>query len=145
GEASWTPVQDTRAEGELDPAVPHAPDVRRHEVRQVRARRGGYRENQIVRALRVPVNGAREPLVEEAVVRTHVPALRRLPFDVRIDGARSGRAYEPGTELYLGLGIARLKRDVLKVVRERLVAGLSPRGSELEIRNRRDAAHERLA
>src|SRR5207247_9916178 len=110
-------------------------------VRAVRVRRG---TDEAVGARRAPVGRPAGSPAGQAVVRAHVRRAGGLPLDVGIHGGGACRAHELVAKLALRLRVARLERDVLQIVSERLVTGLAIRRAELQVREPQEALEEPL-
>src|SRR3989442_3644335 len=82
------PLEHAGVQAELETPVPHAADVGRDEVPEVRAGGDGNVEDQISRVLGIPVDRAAAPLVAEADIDADVVRPGLLPVDERLDGAR---------------------------------------------------------
>src|SRR4029079_11637748 len=100
-EATAPAIDDPGVERELHPRILHAADVGREEVREIASGGDRYGENEIARALVVPVDGAADSLIMDAPVEAHVVGLCLFPLDVRIDRGRTDGAHERIAELHL--------------------------------------------
>src|SRR3989442_7254933 len=138
------PLEHAGVQAERESRVPHAADVGRDEVPEVRAGGEGNVEDQISRVLGIPVDRAAAPLVAEADIDADVVRAGLLPVDELVDGAGADRGDELVAELHLRLTVAVRIGRVLQVVPERLVAGPGPGAAQLQLRERAEPLHEGL-
>src|SRR2546427_132812 len=136
------PLEHAGVQAELETPVPHAADVGRDKVPEVRAGGDGNVEDQISGFFVIPVDRAAVPLVAEADIEAGVVAAGLFPVYELIDGAGADGGDELVAELNLRLPVAVRIGRVLQVVSERLVAGPGPGGAQLQLREEADPPHE---
>src|SRR6266567_4346683 len=93
-EAGRPSLQQTGVQAELEAPVPHAADIRRDEVPEIRGRVHGNVEDQVGGLLGVPIERAAVTLVREPEVDAGVVRARRLPMDSLVHGAGTDRGDE---------------------------------------------------
>src|SRR2546425_12846668 len=100
------PLEHAGVQAELETPVPHAADVGRDKVPEVRAGGDGNVEDQIGGVLGVPVDRAAVSLVAEADIEADVVRAGLFPVDELVDGAGADRGDERVAELNLGVAVA---------------------------------------